>query len=142
MRTQTGKARSAKTNLSSVDLQVGGGVEPGDVPEAARRVSTSWLRDLGLPFECKGGEIVEDACTTAVNDDLGGDGDLERESREVLFVLDGECLSVGYTRPVDIAIAAKFEPWPDEAEVLLTLHEEDEFGTWHMRTVGEEAPLH
>lgn len=140
MRTQTGK--SAKTNLSNVDLQIGGGVEPGDVPEAARRVSTSWLRDLGLPFECKGGEIVEDACTTAVNDDLGDDGNFERESREVLFVLDGERLSVGYTKPVDIPISAKFEPWPNEDEALVTLHEEDEFGTWHMRTVGEEAPLH
>jgi hypothetical protein len=132
----TSTSRQAK--LTETDLQIGGGVEPGDVPEAARMMRTSELRELGLPFRCKGGEIVEDRALESIDED----DDNEREPRIVLFKLGDDCMSVGYTRPVDIAITAKFEPWPDENETLVTLHDEDVDGNWRMRTVGEESPLH
>jgi hypothetical protein len=128
------------TKLTRTDLEIGGGVEPGDVPEAARMMRTAELRSLGLPFRCDGGEIVEDYSTEST-DDLDEDND-DREARIVLFKFGGECMSVGYTRPIDVAISAKFEPWPGRDAVLVTLHDENEDGSWTMRTVGEESPLH
>jgi hypothetical protein len=128
------------TKLTDIDLQVGGGVEPGEVPEAARMMRTMQLRDLGLPFRCDGGKIVEDRPTES-SEDIDEDDD-DREARVVLFKLGGECMSVEYTRPIDIAITSKFDPWPEEDEVLVTLYDEDRDGAWHMRTVGEASPIH
>jgi hypothetical protein len=138
MNTQT--TRATKTKLSKTDLQPGGGVEPGDVPEAARRMRVRELRALGLPFQCAGGAIIEDAPTES-GDDIDADDD-ERESRRVLFKLGDECMSVDYTRPINIAITAKFEPWPNETELLITLYDEDADGNWQMRQIGEESPVH
>jgi len=132
--------QAVKTSLSQTELQIGGGVEPGDVPEAARMMRTAELRALGLPFKCDGGEIVEDYSTKSM-DEIDKDND-DREARIVLFKFGGDCMSVEYTRPTDIAISARFEPWPDEGAVLVTLHDEDDDGNWHMREVGEESPLH
>lgn len=127
-------------SLTATDKQRGGGVEPGDVPEAARMMRVRELRALGLPFQCAGGAIVED-CPTGSGDDVDADHD-NRELRRVLFKLGDECMSVDYTRPIDIAITAKFEPWPTETELLVTLYDEDDDGNWHMRQIGEESPLH
>jgi len=139
MNTQTTKTK-ATTKLTKTDLQIGGGVEPGDVPEAARMMRTAELRSLGLPFRCDGGEIVED-CPTEAGEDIDADDD-DREARRVLFRFGDECMSVDYTRPIDISISAKFEPWPNDEAALVTLYDEDPDGNWHMRLIGEESPLH
>lgn len=130
----------ASAKLTAGDKQRGGGVEPDDVPEAARMMRVRELRALGLPFQCAGGEIVED-CATGSGDDVDADDD-DRELRRVLFKLGDECMSVDYTRPINVAITATFEPWPTETELLVTLYDEDADGNWHMRQIGEESPLH
>jgi hypothetical protein len=128
--------------LTEQDLAVGGGVEPEELPEAARMTSTFVLRELGLPFRCEGGSIMQDQ-SLALAEELH---DSERESRVVYFeyLRNGvkEFASVQYTRPVDISITTTFEPWPEDETVLVSLYDEDQFGKLRMREVGEEPPIH
>ncbi len=130
MNTQTTKV------LTEQDLAAGGGVDPEDGPEAARMVNVSALREIGLPFRCVGGKVVQDQSLTLA-EELH---EVDRESRLVYFEHAGEYCSVQYSRPVDIAISAEFEPWPDEESVLVTLYDMNEFGKLCMREVGDETP--
>lgn len=124
-----------QATLSEEEQQIGGGVQPEPFPVAARMVSAEQLEALGLPFRCAGGAIVEDRCTSVAEDD----DDLE--SRTVLYRLNGECLSVDYTRPTETPIGERFEPWPQDGAVLVTLYDENADGVWHIRAIGEEMPL-
>jgi hypothetical protein len=110
----------------------GDGIEPEELPEAGRLMKASYLRELGLPFRCDGGEIYQDHSLTLA-EELH---DEDRESRLVYFRVGDEHLSVQYTRPVDCAISATFEPWPDEEEVFVTAYDKDQMGLLRMRDVG------
>lgn len=111
-------------------------VEPEELPEAGRYMSVDTLRAMGLPFSCNGGEVIQDQSLTLA-DELH---DAERESRLVYFTFpeDGNTLygSVQYTRPVDCAITATFEPWPDESEAFVTLYDADDMGKLRVRQVA------
>lgn len=119
------------THLTVADMQRGGGVDPVELPEASRIMKTDELRELGLPWGCHGGSIVQDLPATDAADVE------DEETRVVFWELNGEYLSVHYVRPVDTAIDDKFEPWPGEDTVLITLYDKGEDDQLHMREVGD-----
>lgn len=121
----------ASAKLTAEDKQRGGGVEPVELPEASRIMKTFDLLELGLPWGCHGGSIVQDLPATDAADVE------DEETRVVFWELSGEYLSVHYVRPVDTAIDDAFEPWPGEETVLVTLYDKDEDGQLHMREVGD-----
>jgi hypothetical protein len=123
-----------KRELTREDRKVGGGVAPVDLPEAKRAMKTADLRALGLPFECKGGRVLQDHSTS----DPEEQSSEEREPRIVYWQKGGEFFSVDYTRPTDIAIASTFDPWPDEDEAFVTLYDEED-GELHPREVGDDV---
>lgn len=112
--------------------EAGDGIEPEEFPDAGRTFKTSYLRDLGLPFRCDGGEVYQDHSLTLA-DELH---DCDRESRLVYFRLGNEDFSVQYTRPVDCAISATFDAWPDEDEAFATLYDRDTMNKLRVREVA------
>lgn len=120
----------------SIGLNNDENVAPEELPEAGRFMSVETLRAMGLPFACNGGEVIQDQSLTLAEEVCGA----ERESRLVYFAFaeNGNTLhgAVQYTRPVDCAITATFEPWPDESEAFVTLYDSDDMGKLRVRQVA------
>jgi hypothetical protein len=130
-----GFAKESLMNLS-IGLTDDENVTPEELPEAGRFMSVETLRAMGLPFACNTGEVIQDQSLTLA-EELH---DAERESRLVYFTFteNGNTLygSVQYTRPVDCAITATFEPWPDESDAFVTLYDADDMGKLRVRQVA------
>ena len=94
-------------------------VEPVDVPEVTQILTTTALRELGLPWACTSGEVLSDV-------PVGKDDDDGVEYRFVTFTDCGQTYGVHYERPLGAPVTARdFDPWPREDTVDATVYQTD-----------------